>query len=47
MIYKFYSQSEYRSFVRKLPSGIRFETRSKPFELPIVLLVSMDENLYF
>ena len=45
--YKFYSQIEYRKFIRELPKGIRFETISKPREIPIILLVNMEKNLYF
>lgn len=47
MEYKFYSQVEYRKFIRKLPSVVRFETRSKPFELPVILFVNMGKNPYF
>ena len=47
MKYSFYSQIEYREFIRKIPEGIKFETKSEPFEMPIILLVHTDNNLYF
>lgn len=46
MKYSFYSQIEYREFIREIPEGIKFETKSKPFEMPIILFVDMDTNLY-
>jgi len=45
--YRFYTDMEYRKFIRNIPPGIKFETASKPFEIPIVLLVYFKENLYF
>lgn len=46
MEYRFFSQIEYRKFIRNLPSVVRFETRSKPYEIPVILFVDMVENMY-
>ena len=47
MIYTFYSEVEYRKFVRKLQSlEISFSTKSKPFEMPIILVVENSKILY-
>jgi len=44
---KFYSQKEYRIFLRKLSEGARFETRSKPFEMPIILFIDSDKIKFY
>jgi len=46
MEYKFFTHTEYRVFIRKLPLGIRFETKSKPFEIPIILIVNIEKDMY-
>jgi len=46
MEWRFFSELEYRNFIRKIPEGIKFETRSEPFKIPIILFVDTDINPY-
>lgn len=46
MEYKFYNQIEYRKFIRTLDSNTKFKTVSKPFELPIILIIEGGKNPY-
>ncbi len=44
--YMFFSETEYRTFLRRIPNSVRFETKSKPFEIPIILVVDEAKNAY-
>jgi len=46
MEYRFYSQIEYRKFIRNLSENQKINTLSKPFEMPIILLVFGTKNAY-
>ena len=43
---KFYSEIEYRKYIRTLSDTVDFRTISKPFELPIILVVQGENNSY-
>lgn len=43
---KFYSESEYREYIRSLPRNAIFRTISKPFKLPIILVIDSEINSY-
>ena len=43
---KFYSEIEYRKYIRSLPETAIFRTISNPFELPIILLIEGENSNY-